>query len=275
VIRDQYNIIPITMAALLHVSFVASLLFVFKFPGTAIATPLIIEATLVSAESLESQPPPVFKQPDPEPEILPEPEIEEPDESEQERAEAEEQMRLEEVAKEQQRIRDIDIAKQKKRDKEAVARRKREDAELERKRVAAEKKRQEEVERQRKENERLRKEAQDREAEELRVREIADEEARLAAMNSGAMARYQFALKQKIMRNWIAPASALPGIECVIDVRQLRGGDVITATVGRCNGDAAVRRSIEAAVFKASPLPEPSDPNLFQRDLRITFKPEE
>ncbi len=274
-IRDQYNIIPITMAALLHASFVASLLFVFKFPSSAIATPLIIEATLVSAESLESQPSPVIKQPDPEPEVLPEPKIEEPDEAEQERAEAEEQMRLEEVAKEQQRIRDIEIADQKKKDKEAADRRKREDAELERKRVAAEKKRREEVERKRIENERLRKAALEQEAEALRVREIADEDARLAAMNSGAMAAYQFALKQKIMRNWIAPASALPGIECVVDVRQLRGGDVITVTVGRCNGDAAVRRSIEAAVIKASPLPEPSDPNLFQRDLRITFKPEE
>ena len=109
----------------------------------------------------------------------------------------------------------------------------------------------------------------------MRLREIADEEARLAAMNSGAMARYQFALQQRIMRNWARPASAQPGIECVIDVRQMQGGEVISATVGRCNGDSAVRRSIEAAVFKASPLPEPEDPNLFQRDLRIRFKPEE
>ena len=131
------------------------------------------------------------------------------------------------------------------------------------------------MERQRKENERLRQEVMAKEADDLRNREIADEEARLTAMNSGAMARYQFALQQRIMRNWVAPASALPGIECVIDVRQLPGGDVQTATVARCNGDAAVRRSIEAAVIKASPLPEPDDPNLFQRDLRIIFKPEE
>jgi TonB C terminal len=96
-----------------------------------------------------------------------------------------------------------------------------------------------------------------------------------AAADSGEMARYQFALLQKIMRNWVQPASALPGIECVIDVRQSRTGDVITATVGHCNGDAAVRRSIEEAVLQASPLPQPEDPNLFQRDLRITFKPEE
>jgi colicin import membrane protein len=277
-IRDKYNIIPITMAMLLHALFIASLLFVFKFPSTAIATPLIIEATLVTSESLETRPPPVVRQPEPEPEIIipePEPEVEEPDVVDEERAEAEEQMRLEEVAKEQKRVRDIEIADQKKREKEAADKRARDDAELERKRAAAEKKRVEEVERKRKENELLKAQALEREADELRLRELAEEDARLTAMNSRGMAAYQYALQQTIMRNWAAPASAMPGIECVIDVKQLRGGEVVSATVGRCNGDAAVRRSIEAAVIKASPLPDPGDPNLLQRDLRITFKPEE
>ena len=106
-------------------------------------------------------------------------------------------------------------------------------------------------------------------------RAISEEDEPMQALNSNEMEAYQFALQQKIQRNWVQPSSALPGIECVIDVRQLPGGDVVSATVGRCNGDDAVRRSIEAAVFKASPLPEPDDPNLFHRDLRITFKPEE
>ena len=39
-------------------------------------------------------------------------------------------------------------------------------------------------------------------------------------------------------------------------------------------GDA-VRRAIEAAVYKAQPLPQPDNPRIFQRDLRITFKPEQ
>jgi colicin import membrane protein len=259
-------------------------LFVFKFPSSVTATPLAIEASLVSAESLDTAPPPVIRQPEPEPLPLPEPEpeieepepeIEEPDEAEKERAEAEERMRQEELAHEQQRIRDEQEADRRKKEKEAELRRQKDEAELERKRAEAEKKRLEDIERQRKENERLRRLALEQEAEELRISEIRAEDARLAAMSSGAMAKYQFALQQKIMRNWVAPASALPGIECVIDVRQSPAGDVISATVGRCNGDAAVRRSIEAAVFKASPLPEPEDRNLFQRDLRITFKPEE
>jgi len=268
------------MAVLLHAAFVSSALLAFDFsrPVTA-ATPLAIQATLVVDEDLQARPPPVVKQPEPEPEpVQPEPEPEpepEPDTSEQERLEAAELLRQEEEVREQARIRKLEEQERLQKIKEDEQRRKREEEELERKRVEAERKRQEEVERQRLENERLRKEAQEQEAEELRMREIAEEDARLAAMSSGAMQRYTFAIQQKIVRNWVAPASAQAGIECVIDVRQLAGGEVILATVGRCNGDAAVRRSIEAAVMKASPLPEPENPNLFQRDLRITFKPEE
>jgi colicin import membrane protein len=45
-------------------------------------------------------------------------------------------------------------------------------------------------------------------------------------------------------------------------------------SIGSCNGDQAVRESIEAAVYRASPLPPPSDPALFQRELEITFRPD-
>ena len=38
--------------------------------------------------------------------------------------------------------------------------------------------------------------------------------------------------------------------------------------------DPAVRESIEAAVYRASPLPPPPDPSLFDTNLRIEFKPD-
>jgi colicin import membrane protein len=50
---------------------------------------------------------------------------------------------------------------------------------------------------------------------------------------------------------------------------------VTSARVTRCNGDAAVRQSIENAVYRASPLPDPPDPALFQRNFPIEFKPDE
>ena len=274
-IQDRHNVIPVLMAAALHAVFIVSLVVVFDYSRPVKpVTPMMVSATLVSEADLDRPPP--RRQPEPEPEPVTEPEPEpEVDNAEQERIAAEELKRQQDLAREQERVRLEEAAEKQRRAKEAAERKRKEEAELERKRLEAEKKREEEIERQRKENERLRAEALAREEQEQRNREILEEEQRLAAMNSSAMARYSFAIQQKIQRAWVKPASAQPGIECVIDVRVARGGDVVSATVGRCNGDAAVRRSIEAAVFKASPLPEPEDPNLFQRDLRITFKPEE
>jgi len=86
---------------------------------------------------------------------------------------------------------------------------------------------------------------------------------------------YQFAIMQQLQRNWIEPATAIPGIECTVHVRQLPSGEVVNVSIGTCNGDDTVRRSIEAAVYKASPLPLPSNPSLFDRNLTITFAPEQ
>jgi colicin import membrane protein len=82
-------------------------------------------------------------------------------------------------------------------------------------------------------------------------------------------------IASRIQRAWLKPPSAKPGIECVVHVTQVPGGVVTSAKVGECNGDAAVRESIEAAVMRASPLPPPPDPALFERDLDIRFKPQD
>ena len=198
-IRDKYNIIPISMALLLHALFVASLFFVVDFSRPVKAMPLAIEATLVSAESLDMPPPVAEPLPADPPPVEPEPNIDE-----QLRVAAEEKMRQEELARENQRILEEKEAERIKKARAEEERRRRAEVELELKRAEAEKKRQEDIERQRKENERLRQEALAREAEDLRLREISEEEERIAAMNSGAMARYQVALQQKIMRNWVA-----------------------------------------------------------------------
>ena len=105
--------------------------------------------------------------------------------------------------------------------------------------------------------------------------EIAAEDDRLAAISSGKLQQYKAAIIARVTRNWVEPASAKPGIECEVLVKQIPGGDIVNVRVGRCNGDAAVIRSIEAAVYRASPLPPPPDPSLFERNLRFTFKPEE
>ena len=268
--RDQYNIVPSILAVLLHALVFGGLLVAFEF-STPVhpATPLAIEATLVTEQELPP-PPPVVKTPEPEPE--PEPEQ---DNSEAERLRLEEEKRQADLRAEQERIRLQQEEDRKRRAAEEAERKRREEEELERRRVEAERKRQEDLERQRAENERLRREAEEAEIRRRQQQEIQAEENRLLAMQADDLGRWVYALQQAISRNFVPPASAPIDLECVVDVRLLAGGTVANVSIGRCNGDDAVRRAVEAAVYKASPLPEPDNPRVFQRDLRFIFKPEQ
>jgi colicin import membrane protein len=271
-------------AGILHALIGASLLYAFDWSRPVLPeVPLVIKGTVVAemppAPLPEPEPeraPPPEPEPEPEPEPLPE-----PDDDEQLRIEAEERQRQEDLARERERIaREEEAERQRqqeadaeRRRREEAERKRREEAELERQRQEAERRRLEEIERQRQENERRRREAEEAERRAQLERELAAEQERLDAMNAGALARYTFALRQKIERNWVRPPSATAGTRCEVSVRQLPGGEVVNVVVERCNGDEAVRRSVEAAVYKASPLPEPEDPSLFERNLRFVFEP--
>jgi len=115
-------------------------------------------------------------------------------------------------------------------------------------------------------------EAQEREAD--LKRSLAAEEHALAVRAGPALASWQSQIAAKIERAWLRPPTARPGIECVLNVTQVPGGAVTQVSIGDCNGDQAVRESIEAAVYRASPLPPPPDPSLFDRNLKINFKPD-
>lgn len=151
-------------------------------------------------------------------------------------------------------------------------------AEIERKRLQEEK-RLEDVRQAREREEELKVAAEDAYRQEELQREIDEElkaQSRLRdLLASGARDKYIVSIQQKITRNWHKPATAVPGLDCTVRVNQIPGGEVVHVQVETCNGDAAVIRSIEAAVFGASPLPMPDDPALFERNLVVEFRPEE
>ena len=126
--------------------------------------------------------------------------------------------------------------------------------------------------------ERARQEQQ--EQQDLREREadlkasLAAEEHADAARNGAALSNWRSMIEAKITHNWLRPPTAKAGIDCMLNVTQVPGGEVTQVSVGACNGDLAVRESIEAAVYRASPLPPPPDPSLFDRNLQIRFKPD-
>ena len=85
--------------------------------------------------------------------------------------------------------------------------------------------------------------------------------------------RYQLAIQQAVTQNWLRPDSAQPGIRCTLRIVQIPGGEVIQVSVtSPCNADDLTRRSIEAAVLKAQPLPYRGFESVFARDIQLNFR---
>ncbi len=247
--QNRESVLPIALAVLLHVVLFGSLIVVFDFGRrTQLAIPLAIKGTLVT-ENAVVIPPKVEELPP------------EPDTREQERLERLREQQEQRIDAEAERKR---IADEKKRQELAEARKERERIEAERQREAA-------IEQQRLKNERLRKEAEDA----IRQQELDNESTMMAAASANALAAYMFAIRQKVEQNWARPANAEVGLECIVNVRQLPGGEVVGVSIGRCNGDETVKLSIVSAVRKSSPLPTPRDPSDFDRSLTFIFKPKE
>lgn len=107
----------------------------------------------------------------------------------------------------------------------------------------------------------------------------AEESARADASASGGgndnalRGRYAAALRDAITSKWTRPESIASGAPCRLVIRQLAGGQVVDAQVGApCSYDEAGRRSIEAAVLKAQPLPYAGFEKVFERTLILNFR---
>lgn len=188
---------------------------------------------------------------------------------EQELREAEaERQRLAELKAEQEKVRIEKTALEKERAEEqaklALAEKKREReqaklAETEKKRKATEEARKKE----------------DRERE-LR-KKMEEEERRLVTerrrQKSRLNDRYMGEIQEKVRANWLRPVGTPEEFECEVLVHQLASGDVVEARITKSCGNAALDRSVEAAVQKASPLPPPPDPELFDREIKFKFIP--
>lgn len=109
--------------------------------------------------------------------------------------------------------------------------------------------------------------------------QIAAEQKRLAAVRAqhlrSEVARYTALITQKVERNWIRPSDVKSGFSCMVAVQLMPGGGVVRASVVRSCGNAMLDRSVEAAVYKSTPLPVPGDPEMFNefRELQFKFKP--
>ena len=115
-----------------------------------------------------------------------------------------------------------------------------------------------------------------RHARQAELRRALEAEERGNAMrNSDEANRWHAQIVARMTRAWIKPPSAQPGISCIVSVTQVPGGEVTAVRVNSCSiDDAALRESVEAAVYRASPLPHAAGSGVpFERNLELTFAP--
>lgn len=101
----------------------------------------------------------------------------------------------------------------------------------------------------------------------------ADAAASGSGADDGLRGRYAAALQEAIRAKWVRPDNIPSGAMCRLVIRQLPGGEVMDAQVtSPCVYDEAGRRSIEAAVLKAQPLPYAGFEKVFSRELTLNFR---
>ncbi|GAB4344927.1 MAG: hypothetical protein Kow006_01470 [Gammaproteobacteria bacterium] len=133
------------------------------------------------------------------------------------------------------------------------------------------KRKMEEEQRRREEEERRRRAEEERALQEQIAAENARLEQERRLLASKTVAKYTTLIRQKVSRNWIRPAGSRNDLSCSVRVRVIPGGDVVGVTVVESSGDPIFDRSVETAVRRASPLPIPSDPLVFEQMREITF----
>ena len=112
--------------------------------------------------------------------------------------------------------------------------------------------------------------------EQRRERELRELVARQQAdARSRALAAWTDKIRAKIKGNIILPQEVPGNPEAIFDVTLLPTGEVLTVRKRKSSGHAAYDDAVERAIMKSSPLPQPDDRSLFQRQLELKFRPQE
>lgn len=103
---------------------------------------------------------------------------------------------------------------------------------------------------------------------------MKDQQAREAdAARLRGLADYEAKIRNKVRGNVVLPPDLQGNPEVVLLVVQLPTGEVLSAKLVKSSGHRGYDESVERAILKSSPLPRPDRPELFSRELKLTFRP--
>lgn len=86
---------------------------------------------------------------------------------------------------------------------------------------------------------------------------------------------YISSITAKVKENWRTPAKISDKAQCELLITQTPQGNVSSVKVENCNRYASqqFKKAAESAVYRAQPLPQPPEKELFERNIRFVFKP--
>jgi len=106
--------------------------------------------------------------------------------------------------------------------------------------------------------------------------QIKDQLAREAsAARLRGLADYEAKIRNKVRGNVVLPPDLQGNPEVVLLVAQLPTGEVLSVKLVKSSGHRGYDDAVERALLKSSPLPRPDRPELFSRDLKLTFRPKD
>lgn len=120
------------------------------------------------------------------------------------------------------------------------------------------------------------KQQQDAEKAQEKAHIEAANRARQAGIQAGIIDKYKALILGAISQEWILPEQVNKSLSSRFTIRLAPNGAVLNVQLTRSSGDAVLDRSAQAAIYKASPLPVPAEPGLFNlfREISLTVRPE-
>jgi colicin import membrane protein len=89
------------------------------------------------------------------------------------------------------------------------------------------------------------------------------------------MDKYIAAIRGKVRGNIVLPPEVKGNPEAEFEVTQLPSGEVLNVRLLKSSGHPAWDAATGRAILKSSPLPKPARSELFDRTLRLRFRPQE